>query len=156
MEKANPKRPASAGSSRPPARPATGKYARACVVLVVDDAKDSLEMYAAYFTHSGFHVLTAVDGAEGIVKALARRPDAIVMDLAMPRMDGFEATRRLKANPETKHIPIIVLTGNGLGGHAIATRAGCDAYLLKPCGLADLVGVVRSLIDVAGATARGD
>lgn len=113
-------------------------------------------MYGEYFTYIGFHVLLAADGAEAFTLAKDRRPDAIVMDLAMPHMDGFEAIRRLRSEPATRDIPLVVLTGNGLFGHAEALKAGCDAYLLKPCLPDDLVGVVASLLDApAGHTRSG-
>jgi CheY-like chemotaxis protein len=103
-------------------------------------------MYDVYLRLGGFQVIQAANGDEGLAKAFAERPDVIVMDLAMPRLDGLEATRRLKADERTRHVPVVVLTGNGLDSHVLAHKAGCDAYLLKPCLPTDLAIVLESLI----------
>ena len=85
-------------------------------------------MYAAYLQFSGFGVAEAGNGIEAIEKTLELLPDIILMDLALPRMDGWEATRRLKNDERTRHIPIVALTGHALAGHAEGAReAGCDA-----------------------------
>ena len=103
-------------------------------ILVVDDFHDNREMYATYLRFSGFTVDEAVTGTEAIDKALATRPNLIVMDLSLPGMDGWEATRRLKTDPKTKHIPIVVVSGHALEGSVRAAEAaGCDAFLRKPC-----------------------
>jgi two-component system, cell cycle response regulator DivK len=104
------------------------------LVLVVEDYQDAREMYAAYLTFSGYRVAEATNGVEAIEKTLELMPDIILMDLALPRMDGWEATRRLKENESTRHIPIVALTGHALAGHAEGARqAGCDAFVTKPC-----------------------
>ena len=75
-------------------------------------------------------------------------PDIVLMDLALPRMDGWEATRRLKADPKTKHIPIVALTGHALAGHAEGAReAGCDAFVTKPCLPDVLVAEIKRVLD---------
>jgi len=103
-------------------------------ILVVDDFHDNREMYAAYLRFAGFIVDEAVTGAEAIEKALATRPNLIVMDLSLPEMDGWEATRRLKSDPKTEHILVVVVSGHALEGSVRAARAaGCDAFLRKPC-----------------------
>jgi CheY-like chemotaxis protein len=103
-------------------------------VLVVEDYQDAREMYAAYLSFSGYRVAEATNGIEAIEKTVELMPDIILMDLALPRMDGWEATRRLKENERTKHIPIVALTGHALAGHAEGARqAGCDAFVTKPC-----------------------
>ena len=117
------------------------------VVLVVDDFEDNRSMYAAYLTYSGYHVLEAADGREAVEVASKQLPDVIVMDLTLPVMDGWEATRRLKADERTRHIPIIVLTGHSVAGRAQEFRkAGCDAFLAKPCMPEMLVEKVQELL----------
>ena len=91
-------------------------------------------MYASFFTAKGFRTFTATDGPSAIISARMDRPDVIVMDLSLPHMDGWEAIRRLKANPETADIPIIACTAHVLGNSCErAVDAGCNAYLDKPC-----------------------
>jgi two-component system, cell cycle response regulator DivK len=117
------------------------------VVLVVDDFEDNRDMYAVYLTHSGYDVLEAADGQEAVEVARQRVPDVIVMDLTLPIMDGWEATRRLKADGRTRHIPIIMLTGHAVAGQSRDARdAGCDAFLAKPCLPDLLVGKVQELL----------
>ena len=116
-------------------------------ILVVDDFHDNREMYAAYLRFWGFIVVEAVTGMEAIEMALATPPNLIVMDLSLPRMDGWEATRRLKSDPNTKHIPIIVVSGHALEGSVQAAKmAGCDAFLRKPCLPQALLAEVRKLL----------
>lgn len=104
------------------------------LVLVVEDYQDAREMYAAYLSFSGYRVAEATDGYEAIDKAIELRPDIILMDLALPRMDGWEATKRLKDDDRTRHIPVVALTGHALAAHAEGAReAGCDAFVTKPC-----------------------
>jgi CheY-like chemotaxis protein len=104
------------------------------LVLVVEDYQDAREMYAAYLAFSGYRVAEATNGIEAIEKTVELMPDIILMDLALPRMDGWEATRRLKENERTRHIPIVALTGHALAGHSeLARKAGCDAFVTKPC-----------------------
>jgi|CZKU01.1.fsa_nt_gi two-component system cell cycle response regulator DivK len=117
------------------------------LVLVVDDFEDNRSMYAVYLAYSGYDVVEAADGAEAVEVAGRRLPDVIVMDLSLPIMDGWEATRRLKADARTRHIPIIALTGHALSGHSRAAHdAGCDAFLAKPCLPEMLVEKVQELM----------
>jgi len=117
------------------------------LVLVVDDFDDNRSMYAVYLTYSGYDVLEASDGREAVEVAGAKVPDLIVMDLSLPVMDGWEATRLLKANERTRHIPIIVLTGHAVAGNARdARKAGADAFLAKPCLPEMLVEKVQELL----------
>src|SRR4030095_7835234 len=96
------------------------------LVLVVEDYQDAREMYAAYLQFSGYRVAEAANGLEALDQTRELMPDIILMDLALPKMDGWEATRRLKADDRTKHIPIVALTGHALAGHAEGARqAGC-------------------------------
>lgn len=118
------------------------------LVLVVEDYQDAREMYAAYLQFSGFEVAEAGNGIEAVEKATELLPDIILMDLALPRMDGWEATRRLKADSRTRHIPIVALTGHALAGHAEGAReAGCDAFVTKPCLPDALVAEIQRLLD---------
>jgi len=117
------------------------------LILVVDDYQDAREMYAEYLQFSGFRVAEARNGNEAVDQAFALRPDLILMDLSLPGMDGWEATRRLKADEATKHIPIVALTGHALAGASEgAKRAGCDSFVTKPCLPDDLVVEVRRML----------
>src|SRR5687767_357141 len=98
-------------------------------VLVVEDHWDQREMYASYFAAKGFRALTATDGPSALIAAQAEQPDVIIMDLAIPHIDGWEATRRLKQDPATAHIPIVVCTAHVLGASCErAVDAGCNAF----------------------------
>jgi two-component system cell cycle response regulator DivK len=123
----------------------------AVTVLVVDDYEDNRQMYAELLTFAGFAVVEASNGAEGLAVALQVLPNLIVMDLSLPVMDGWEATRRLKADERTKHIPILALTGHapeGLLGHSSAVEeAGCDGFLAKPCTPESLLEMVHGVLD---------
>jgi two-component system, cell cycle response regulator DivK len=121
------------------------------LVLVVEDYQDAREMYAAYLQFSGYRVAEATNGVEAIEKTLELVPDIILMDLALPKMDGWEATRRLKSDERTKHIPIVALTGHALAGHAEGARqAGCDSFVTKPCLPDALVAEIRKMLSERG------
>lgn len=121
------------------------------LVLVVEDYQDAREMYAAYLQFSGYDVAEATNGVEAIEQALELMPDIILMDLALPKMDGWEATRRLKLDERTKHIPIVALTGHALAGHAEGARqAGCDAFVTKPCLPDALVAEIQRMLNEHG------
>jgi len=120
------------------------------LILVVDDYQDAREMYAEYLQFSGFRVAEAKNGNEAVDQAFALKPDLILMDLSLPGMDGWEATRRLKADDATKHIPIVALTGHALAGASEGARkAGCDSFVTKPCLPDDLVVEVRRMLSAA-------
>jgi two-component system, cell cycle response regulator DivK len=108
------------------------KRARKLRVLIVDDDRDARVIYRTYLTHSGCVVRTARDGQAAIDKAHRQHPDVIVMDLAMPRFDGWAASTWLKGSPDTAHIPIIALSAVPMAREG-ARAAGCDAFLAKPC-----------------------
>src|ERR671936_3217167 len=117
------------------------------LVLVVEDYQDAREMYSAYLQFSGYRVAEATNGVEAIEKSLELLPDIILMDLALPRMDGWVATRRLKMDERTKHIPIVALTGHALAGHAEGARqAGCDSFVTKPCLPDALVAEIKRML----------
>ena len=121
--------------------------AAAPLILVVDDFLDNRQMYAEYLAFSGLRVEEAENGHEALEKAFAMLPDLIVMDLSLPGIDGWEATRRLKADPRTKRIPVIALTGHALAGHSKgAMDAGCDAFITKPCLPERLLEEVRKTL----------
>jgi CheY-like chemotaxis protein len=120
---------------------------RAGLVLIVDDSLHTRELYTEYLTFRGLGVLTAPDGEAGLSLALTLRPDVIVMDLAMPGLNGITVTHRLKQHPRTRRIPVIVLTGYAF--RAIqqgALEAGADVFLTKPCLPEDLERSVRDLL----------
>jgi CheY-like chemotaxis protein len=117
------------------------------LVLVVDDYQDAREMYAESLGACGFNVAEAETGDEAVAKAFELVPDAIVMDLSLPGMDGWTATRTLKMDARTRLIPVVVLTGNAPDAPAAAREAGCDAFL--PCLPEDIVATVRRVMDEA-------
>jgi two-component system, cell cycle response regulator DivK len=118
--------------------------ALAPLVLVVDDVAHGREIFAEYLEFRGFRVATAADGQEAIDRAFELRPDVILMDLSLPRVDGWEATRRLKQDGRTAAIPIIALTAHALAAaHDKAKEVGCDAVVTKPCLPRDLEQEVR-------------
>jgi two-component system, cell cycle response regulator DivK len=117
------------------------------LVLVVDDYQDAREMYAEYLSFSGFRVEEASNGTEALQKAVALVPDVILMDLSLPGMDGWTATRTLKGDQRTHHIPVVALTGHALAGASESARqAGCDAFVTKPCLPEDLVVELRRVL----------
>lgn len=122
---------------------------KAPLILVVDDYQDAREMYAEYLQFSGFRVAEAKNGNEAVEQAMALKPDLILMDLSLPGMDGWEATRLLKADQTTRHIPIVALTGHALAGASEGARkAGCDSFVTKPCLPDDLVVEVRRMLNM--------
>src|SRR5947199_6954467 len=117
-------------------------------VLVVDDYPDAREMYTEYLEFSGFDVVEAGNGIEALQRAVDTTPDIILMDLSLPVMDGWEATRRLKADQRTASIPVVALTGHALAGISDgALKAGCDAFVTKPCLPEDLVKEIKRVLD---------
>ena len=116
-------------------------------ILVVDDYPDAREMYSEYLDYCGFEVVEAANGMEALQRAVDAQPDVILMDLSLPVMDGWEATRRLKADARTAGIPVVALTGHALAGISEGARkAGCDAFVTKPCLPQDLVEEVRRVL----------
>ena len=121
------------------------------MVLVVDDYADAREMYAAWLRVSGYRVALAGTVTEALSLALRHLPDAILMDLSMPGIDGLEATRRLKADPRTSHIPILAMTGH-VESHVAddAAAAGCDGFIVKPSPAPEVVRVIGDLVQRTG------
>jgi CheY-like chemotaxis protein len=117
------------------------------LILVVDDDAGTLRLYAQFLKGDGFRVATAGDGLSAVVAATMDRPDLIVMDLSLPQVDGWEATRQIKRNPATARIPVVACTGHVLGGSvARALDAGVDAYITKPCPPAALARQIRKTL----------
>src|SRR3989304_2121855 len=116
-------------------------------ILVVEDTEDNRRIMRDLLTGAGYDVIEAVDGAEGRTAARRERPDVILMDIQLPVLDGYEATRRIKADPSTNHIPIIAVTSYALSGDETkAFAAGCDGYVAKPFSPRQLLGKVREFL----------
>ena len=117
-------------------------------VLVVDDSEDTRNMYSEFFMDAGLCVASAADGEDALGQLSAVKPDLVVMDLAMPLMNGWDATRKIKSQPHTKGIFVVVLTGHVTPENLRrAEQAGADAVLTKPCSPADLCALVRTILD---------
>lgn len=117
------------------------------VILVIEDQEDNRRIMRDLLTTKGYDVIESVDGLDGVKTAEIRRPDLILMDIQLPGIDGYEATRRIKANPEIRGTPIIVVTSYALSGDDVkAFQAGCDAYMAKPFSPRELLAKVREYI----------
>jgi two-component system, cell cycle response regulator DivK len=117
------------------------------LVLIVEDQSELRRLYAQQFAISGFDVIEAENGADAIAHTTARAPDVVLMDLSLPVVDGWEATRRLKSDARTAHIPVVALTAHdGSGELQRATRAGCDWFVPKPCPPDALITEVRRVL----------
>jgi two-component system cell cycle response regulator DivK len=117
------------------------------LILLVEDHSELRQLYAQELTMSGFDVIEAGNGADAIAHTAERFPDVVLMDLSLPVLDGWEATRRLKVDSRTAHIPIVALTAHdGSGELQRATRAGCDWFVPKPCPPHDLIEEVRRVL----------
>jgi CheY-like chemotaxis protein len=120
-------------------------------ILLVEDNEMNRDMLSRRLVRARYEVIIAEDGARGVAMATSDRPDLILMDMSLPVIDGWEATRRIKATPELRKIPIIALTA-----HAMATdrdkalEAGCDDYDTKPIELQRLLGKIQTLLAAAG------
>jgi two-component system cell cycle response regulator DivK len=124
-------------------------------MLLVDDYPDAREMYSEYLEYSGYEVIEAANGVEALQRAVDEQPDIILMDLSLPMMDGWEATRRLKADERTAGIPVVALTGHALAGISEgAKRAGCDAFVTKPCLPEDLVHEIKRVLETTSLPTR--
>jgi CheY-like chemotaxis protein len=115
-------------------------------LLIVDDEPANIELLARRLARRGFEVVSATSAEEGIARAVAEKPDVILMDIKMPVVDGFEATRRLKAGPETRAIPVIALTAHAMQeDRDRVLAAGADEYEAKPVDLDRLLAKIQGL-----------
>ena len=116
-------------------------------ILVVEDQEDNLRILRDLLTDAGFEVIEAVNGKEALSVAEAARPDLILMDIQLPELDGLEATRRIKANPAIRHIPVIAVTSYAMSeDNERAMAAGCDAYFAKPVSPRTLLAKIREYL----------
>ena len=116
-------------------------------ILVVEDNPDNRTLISDLLHALGYEVMEAIDGIQGIEMAAKEKPSLILMDLSLPRKDGWEATREIKADETIKHIPIIALTAHAmLGDRERALKAGCDDYVSKPINLSELSGKIRGYL----------
>ncbi len=113
-------------------------------VLVVEDQEDNRRILRDLLAHSGYEVVEVEDGEKALGAAAAHHPDLILMDIQLPLLDGYEATRRIKADPELRAIPVIAITSYALSGDEDKARAaGCDAYVAKPYSPRELIAKIR-------------
>jgi CheY-like chemotaxis protein len=116
-------------------------------IVLVEDNEMNRDMLSRRLQKRGYDVVMAMDGQEGVDKVQAESPDLVLMDMSLPVLDGWEATRRLKAIPETKAIPIIALTAHAMSGdREKAVEAGCDDFDTKPIELPRLLGKIEALL----------
>jgi two-component system cell cycle response regulator DivK len=116
-------------------------------ILVIEDTADNRQILNDLLTAAGYAMLEAEDGESGVALAAEARPDLILMDVQLPNIDGYEATRRIRMNPDTRHIPIIAVTSYALSGEeAKAADAGCDGYVAKPFSPRAVLAMVRGLL----------
>jgi two-component system cell cycle response regulator DivK len=116
-------------------------------ILVVDDQEDNRKILHDLFTSVGYEIIEAEDGEQAVIAAAAHQPDLILMDIQMPVLDGYDATRRIKADPTLRAIPVIVVTSYALSGDEDKARAaGCDAYITKPYSPRQLLARVREFL----------
>jgi two-component system, cell cycle response regulator DivK len=116
-------------------------------ILVIEDTEDNRRIFRDLLGPSGYELIEAMDGEQGVAMAVAERPDLILMDIQLPVIDGYEATRRIKANPGLRHIPIIAITSYALSGDEAKSRAaGCDGYIAKPFSLQEVLDVVHNFL----------
>lgn len=116
-------------------------------ILLVEDNEMNRDMLSRRLVRKGYDVLFAVDGAQGVSMTIAENPDIILMDMSLPVIDGWEATRQLKVNPQTQKIPVIALTAHAMSGdREKALTAGCDEYDTKPIELPRLLQKIEALL----------
>jgi CheY-like chemotaxis protein len=120
-------------------------------ILLVEDNEMNRDMLSRRLARRGHEILVALDGGEGIARALADLPDLVLMDMSLPVLDGWEATRRIKADPATSMIPVIALTAHAMAGdREQALAAGCDDYDTKPIELDRLIEKINALLEIKG------
>jgi two-component system, cell cycle response regulator DivK len=119
-------------------------------ILVVEDQEDNLQILRDLLASAGFRMIEAWDGKQALTVARSQQPDLILMDIQLPILDGYEATRSIKRDPELKHIPIIAVTSYALSGDETRAReAGCDAYVAKPYSTRHLLAKIGQLLEQA-------
>jgi CheY-like chemotaxis protein len=124
-------------------------------VLIVEDNVDNFELVRFLMERAGYQVLSAATGREGVDAAKREQPDLILMDLSMPEMDGWDATKHIKADTQTSHIPVLALTAHTLpGDRKRAIDAGCDGYISKPINVASFDRLVMNLLRQARANSQ--
>ena len=117
------------------------------LILVVEDQEDNRRIMRDLLTSAGYQVIEAVTGEDGVAAAETHRPDLILMDIQLPGLDGYEATRQIKANPDLQHIPIIVVTSYALSGDDVkAYEAACDDHVSKPFSPRELLAKIREYL----------
>ncbi|MFZ6017674.1 MAG: response regulator [Nitrospirota bacterium] len=116
-------------------------------ILIVDDNRDSRELIVKILKGRGYQIIEAIDGEEALEKVVAERPDLILMDISIPKIDGYEVTRRLKAQEEFKGIPVVALTAHAMkGDREKALEAGCEGYISKPINVRELPELIKSYL----------
>ncbi|MDE5086533.1 MAG: response regulator [Trichodesmium sp. St15_bin1_1] len=116
-------------------------------ILLVEDNEMNRDMLSRRLVRKKFEVVIAVDGVEGVEMSISEAPNIIIMDMSLPELDGWEATRRIKANPQTKSIPVIAMTAHAMtGDREKCLQAGCDDYDTKPVELSRLLDKIKNLI----------
>ena len=135
--------------------PGTRVGRTAPVALIAEDYPDLRHLFATFLMDAGFRVETVGNGDEAFRLAVELRPDVIVMNLGLPRVDGWEATRRVKSDYRTAHIPIVACSGHAFGNSVErALDAGCDGYVVKPCSSEELVREIRQVLGRTTARRR--
>jgi two-component system cell cycle response regulator DivK len=116
-------------------------------ILAIEDHEENRRLLRDLLTSFGYELIEAVTGEDGILAAESHRPDLILMDIQLPGIDGYEVTRRIKANPALRHIPVIAVTSYALSGDDVkALEAGCDAYVTKPFDPAELLAKIGEFL----------
>jgi CheY-like chemotaxis protein len=127
------------------------------LVLIVDDYEDNREMYSQFLQFAGMRVAEAANGKEALSKTTELMPDLIVMDLSLPGVDGWQATRMIKEDPKTRDILVLALTGHALEGASEGAKAaGCDGFLTKPCLPEDLCREIQRMLAAARARPKAN
>jgi len=114
-------------------------------ILIVDDNRDSRELVVKVLKNKGYRIIEAIDGEDALEKAMAEKPDIILMDISIPKINGYEVTRRLKSQADFKDTPVIALTAHAMkGDREKALEAGCDGYISKPINVHELPDQIKS------------
>jgi two-component system cell cycle response regulator DivK len=126
-------------------------------VLIVDDNRDSRELLVKLLEYKGYHIIEAVDGVDALKKAISQKPDLILMDQSLPKLNGYEVTKKLRQKQEFRHLPIVALTAHAMRGEKEkALQAGCDGYIAKPINVRSLPGVIEDYLNNRQKDIPGD